>query len=64
MKLEILGVLSITSGISLFLRPDEIANDIGANRKTQGRLSSISYLQIIQGLLIPLIEVQSGAHYN
>lgn len=64
MKLNIFMVLSINSSVSFFLKYDEIANDIGANRKTRGRLSPISHLQFTQGLLILLMEVHSDAHYN
>ena len=57
MKLEIFIASSTTSSVSFFLKYDEIANDIGVNGKTQRRLSSISYLQFMQGSLILLTEV-------
>ena len=56
-KLEIFIALSTASSVSFFLKYDEIADDIGVNGKTQRRLSSISYLQFMQGSLILLTEV-------
>ena len=56
-KLEIFIALSTASSVSFFLKYDEIADDIGVNGKTQRRLSSISYLQFMQGSLILPTEV-------